>query len=385
MKKRKNATFSLKELMIVSISLSIITGLIVGFFIPHFSESNDVVTTMKKIQKEYYGQIDMNKLSDAAINGMMNYLNEKHSIYLDSEDKEELNSKLDSSYNGIGMVIYKGEKGITVYSVYENSPAAEAGIKPGDIITSINDQKLTSEADALDAKDMIQKAKTVKIKVKRGKKEKTFNVTVKTLEAPVAIKKEFKSGNKRIGYIYLETFAKQSYGQVRDLLKELEKEQLDGLIFDVRSNTGGYLDSCMEILSMFEKKGSILFSIEGKKANTKYYDETDEERTYPMVVLIDGKTASSAEALAISLKENYGAIIVGNKSYGKGTVQKTSSLKDDTMIKYTYAKWYSPLGNSIDGTGITPGVEVNLTLKYANNPIDNNDDQLKKAIDILSK
>lgn len=385
MRRRKNATFSLDELLIVSISLATITGLVVGFFIPRFSETNDVVNTMKKIEKEYYGKIDKNELSDAAINGMMNYLNEKHSTYMDDEDVQELNSKLDSSYEGIGVVIYTSDKGVTIYSVYEDTPAAKAGLKAGDIIVKVDDKKITKESDLYETKALIAAKKNTNITVKRGKKELTFKVDVKTLEAPVAIKKEFKSGNKRIGYIYLQSFAVQSYSQVKKLLEALEKEKLDGLIFDVRSNTGGYLDSCKDILALFEHKGSVLFSIEGKKEVVKYYDENDEERTYPMVVLIDSRTASSAEALAISLKENYGAILVGNTSYGKGTVQKTSSLSDDTMIKYTYAKWYSPLGNSIDGKGITPGVEVNLTMKYALNPTDNNDDQLKKAIDILSK
>lgn len=381
---RKKATFTLLELLIVSVSLATITGLIVGFFIPRFSDTNEVDDTMNKIIKDYYGTIDKQELSDAAIKGMMDYLNEKHSKYLSEDETIELNKKLDSSYEGVGITIYKTEEGILVNSVYDDTPAKEAGIKPGDIITNINDVEVTKEMSLDDAKNLIKDKKEVTFKIKRNNKIKEIKVKVKTLEAPVAIKKIFESNNKKIGYIYLETFAKQSYNQVKELINSLDKENIDGLIFDVRSNTGGYLDSAKDILSIFERQDSVLFKIQDKNDSTDLIDTTSESKDYPIVVLIDGATASAAEVLALSLKENNGAIIVGTKSYGKGTIQKTSSLKDDSMIKYTYAKWLSPEGNSIDGIGITPGIEVKLTIEYAMNPIDNNDTQLKKAIEILS-
>ena len=140
-----------------------------------------------------------------------------------------------------------------------------------------------------------------------------------------------------------------------------------------------------ETLELFIKKGKVLYSLEEKSNKTIIYDESNEKRTYPIVVLIDNASASASEILASSLKESYGAVLVGVNTYGKGKVQQTSTLNDDSMVKYTTAKWYTPNGNSIDEIGIKPGVYVELTEKYANNPSDETDDQLQKAIDVVSK
>ena len=157
------------------------------------------------------------------------------------------------------------------------------------------------------------------------------------------------------------------------------------MIFDVRSNTGGYLTSVTEILNLFLKKGHLMYSLEEKDKKKMYYDTTKEEYDKDVVVLIDRKTASASEILASSLKESYGATIVGTTSYGKGKVQNTYKLSKDTMLKYTTAKWYTPSGNSIDEVGITPGIYVTLGKEYVLNPSDETDTQLQKAVDLLTQ
>ena len=227
--------------------------------------------------------------------------------------------------------------------------------------------------------------KEINISVKRDDEEKNFKVAIKTIEKPVVTRKVFTKNGKKVGYIYLSSFTENSANQVKTALKELDNEKIDSLIFDVRSNTGGYLTSVTDILNMFLKKGHVLYSLEEKDKKQTYYDTTKEEYDKDVVVLIDRKTASASEILASSLKESYGAIVVGTTSYGKGKVQNTYRLTKDTMLKYTTAKWYTPLGNSIDEVGITPGVYVTLDKKYAKNPCDDTDNQLQKAIEILTQ
>ena len=192
-----------------------------------------------------------------------------------------------------------------------------------------------------------------------------------------------KNHNDNYGYIYLESFTGASSIQFKNALDELEKNDLKGLIIDLRTNKGGYLEQSHAIASMFVRKGKILYSIKDRNTDDIKYDDTDEHREYPVVVLVNSMTASASELLAISLKESYGAILVGTTTYGKGKIQQTSNIGDSSMIKYTTATWYSPNHNNIDGQGIRPSYTVKLSRAYIKNPIDKNDDQLKKGLSVL--
>lgn len=136
---------------------------------------------------------------------------------------------------------------------------------------------------------------------------------------------------------------------------------------------------------MFMKKGNVLYSVEAKDGNKQIYDTTNSSRIYDIVVLVDRASASASEILATSLKESYGAILIGTTTFGKGLVQQTNFLSDKSMIKYTTAKWFTPKGNYVNEIGYKPDIEVKLTKEYALNPNDANDTQLQKAIDVLSK
>ena len=190
---------------------------------------------------------------------------------------------------------------------------------------------------------------------------------------------------KKIGYIYLETFSSTLDTQVESTLLSMEKEGIDSLIIDVRNNTGGYLSSCTNIIELFLEKNKLMYTIKSKKASTDYKDETDVKRDYPIVVLINGNSASASEILAGALKYSYGAKLVGTKSFGKGKVQTTGTLDDGTMIKYTSAKWYMPNGECIDGVGIEPDINIELGDEYKENQVEENDTQLNEAIKILSE
>ena len=164
----------------------------------------------------------------------------------------------------------------------------------------------------------------------------------------------------------------------------MESEGIDSLIIDVRYNTGGYLTSCTNIIELFLEKGKLMYTIKSKKDSIDYKDTTDTKREYPIVVLINGSSASASEILASSLKYSYGATIVGTKSYGKGKVQTTGTLEDGTMIKYTSARWFMPNGECLDEKGLEPDIKVELSEEYKNNPIEENDNQLNEALKILS-
>ena len=348
---------------------------------------NQFINVYNELLDEYYEDLDENELVDAAINGMLSYAGDDYTIYMNEDATESLNSQLNGTYEGIGIKITLDENfNMVIVEVFNDSPASISGLKVNDIIKAVNDISVENKSTT-EASDIIKNSKepNVKIKVLRDNKELDFTVERKTLIVP-AITSSIKEVNgKKIGYIYLSTFNSTVDTQISTTLSSMEKDGIDSLILDVRSNTGGYLTNCTKIIEMFLKKGTLMYSIKSKDNENHYYDETEEERNYPIVILINGGSASASEILATALRDSYGATIIGTKSYGKGKVQTTGTLSDGTMIKYTSALWYTPKGECIDEVGILPNIEINLSDKYIDNPIDENDDQLNEAIKILTK
>lgn len=348
---------------------------------------NEFISTYNKLLDEYYEDLDENKLVDAAINGMMQYTGDDYTIYLNEDATDSLNEKLEGTYEGIGIRIGLNDNNdIYVYDVFDDSPAKIAGIQVGDILISINGEDLYGKSTE-SASKIIQDSTQTKFTIiaKRNEENLTFVVERKTLIVP-AISSSIKEVNgKKIGYIYLETFSNTIDTQVESTLLSMESEGIDSLIIDVRYNTGGYLTSCTNIIELFLEKDKLMYTIKSKKDSVDYKDTTDTKRKYPIVVLINGSSASASEILASSLKYSYGATVVGTKSYGKGKVQTTGTLEDGTMIKYTTARWFMPNGECIDEIGLEPDIKVELSETYTNNPVEENDNQLNEAIKILSE
>ena len=347
---------------------------------------NEFISTYNKLLDEYYEDLDENKLVDAAINGMLSYTGDDYTIYMNEDATESLNERLDGTYDGIGIRIGLNDNNqIYVYEVFDESPAQKAGIQVGDILLSINGEDVTNKSTE-QASLIIKNSKETKfvIGVNRNGQSLNFELERKTLIVP-AISSSIKEVNgKKIGYIYLETFSSTIDTQVETTLLSMEEAGIDSLIVDVRYNTGGYLSSCTNIIELFLAKDKLMYTIKSKKDSTDYKDTTDTKREYPIVVLINGSSASASEILASSLKYSYGATIVGTKSYGKGKVQTTGTLDDGTMIKYTSARWFMPNGECIDEKGLEPDVKIELSEDYKNNPIEENDNQLNEALKILS-
>ncbi len=347
---------------------------------------NEFISTYNKLLDEYYEELDENKLVDAAINGMLSYTGDDYTIYMNEDATESLNERLDGTYDGIGIRISLNDNNqIYVYEVFDDSPAKTSGIQVGDILISINGEDVTNKSTD-QASLIIKNSKETKfvIVVNRNGENLSFEVERKTLIVP-AINSSIKEVNsKKIGYIYLETFSSTIDTQVEKTLLSMEESGIDSLIIDVRYNTGGYLSSCTNIIELFLAKDKLMYTIKSKKDSIDYKDTTDTKREYPIVVLINGSSASASEILASSLKFSYGATVVGTKSYGKGKVQTTGTLDDGTMIKYTSARWFMPNGECIDEKGLDPDVKIELSEDYKNNPLEENDNQLNEALKILS-
>ena len=338
------------------------------------------------INDSYYKKVDKKKLINGAINGMLESLGDPHTSYFNESQTENFNEIMNGSYEGIGAeVSVDGNGNVIIVSVFKNSPASEVGLKFGDIIKEVNGKNVkgmnTTEVVTL-IKD--PSSKTATLKIQRDGKELELKLTKREIVIESVESKIYESANKKIGYVVINTFANNTYEQFKENIEELESKNIDGLIIDVRGNSGGYLHSVTSMLDMFLPKGTISYQIQDKKTVTKYKSNTSESRNYPIAVLVNKSSASASEILAIGLKESYNADVIGTNTYGKGTVQVTKNLKSGGMIKYTIQKWLSPKGNWINEVGVEPTVKEELDKKYEENPSEDNDNQLQRAIDVVS-
>ncbi len=343
---------------------------------------NEFLSVYANILSDYYEDVDTGALLDQAIAGMMDYLGDDYTTYLDDEKSNELFESLSGEYTGIGVSINNADKSIV--KVYKDTPAKRAGIQAGDIIIGFNETDV-SNMTANEVVNLIKES-TDSFTLKLQRNNTTINVTLKneTLIAPNI--DYYMVDNTKIGYLSLQTFSNTLATQVKSALEELESKGMTSLIIDLRDNTGGYLTATTDVASIFLEKGEKIFSLNVQDEVKDYIDETKEHKDYEIIVLINENTASASEILASTLKESYGATIVGETSFGKGKVQQTMKLDDGSTVKYTSAYWLTPNGTCIDQIGIKPDYSIandqqidesgNVTI------IDN---QLNCAIDILQK
>lgn len=342
-------------------------------------ELTDFIKAYSNIVNNYYEDVDKEKMLDSALNAMLNYLGDNYTTYLTDEQRKALEESLQGTYQGIGVEINKDR---VITKVTKNGPAEAAGLQAGDKFMSIDGTKLNdTDGNAVGLLIRGTDKKAVDIVVDRNGEELTFNVKIGTIEEP-AISYEMKENN--IGYIQISKFSRPLTSQMENALKELEANGMEKLIIDLRNNTGGYLDSAETTASLFLKKGKLIYSLEDKNSKEDYYDQTETSRDYQIVVLINNNSASSAEILAAALKDSYGAVLVGQTSYGKGKVQQTYDMEDGSMAKFTSARWLRPTGDCIDKKGIKPDFEVAQTTQTNENGEEIIiDTQLVKALEVI--
>lgn len=347
-----------------------------------------VVDTYYAIVDNYYKDLDKEKLIDGAVEGMISQVGDTFTSYSAATDAETFSETIKGSYEGIGCTIAKYNTGeIKVIEVFPSSPAEKAGLLVGDKIIKVDNEDYTDK-ESTDISNYIKNSGKDKIilTVERENKEIDITINLSKVEIPYVSSKILEQNDKKIGYIAISLFSGNSYKQFKNNLEKLEKEKIDGLIIDVRDNSGGYLSSVTDISNMFLEKGKTIYQLEDPKGTIKKKDTTKEKRTYKVAVLINSSSASASEILASAIKESYkDGLVVGTKSYGKGTVQETKKLLDGSMIKYTTQKWLTPNGNYINEKGVEPTNEVELSEEYYQNPTEENDNQLNEALNLLTK
>ena len=314
---------------------------------------------LDKINKEYVEEVNQSDAMDAAINGILQSL-DPYSTYMAPETFKEMETETSGKFGGLGIEVSMEFGVVKIITPMDNSPAEREGVKAGDYIVKINGTqvqgKTLSEAVEL-MRGPVGSKLEITIRRKGVKKALVFEITREIIEVK-SVKSKIISDN--VGYIRLTAFNENSSGQIRDKIKKFKKNKINKYVLDLRNNPGGLLSQAIKISDFFLDNGEIVSTKSRKSSeNRKYFAKKgDLINGETLIVLINYGSASASEIVAGALKDHKRAIIIGENSYGKGSVQSIIPLKNKGAIRLTISKYYLPSGKSISGTGITPDIEV---------------------------
>ena len=340
-----------------------------SFFLANFSISaeTDIYKkidlfgeVLEKINEEYVDEINQSKSMDSAINGLLQSL-DPYSAYMSPEIFKEMQTETSGEFGGLGIEVSMESGVVKVISPIDDTPASKAGIKAGDFIVKIEDTQVQGKSLS-EAVDLMRGpiGSSIELTVRRRGKKKalTFNIIREIIEIQ-SVKSDLLENN--IGYIRLTSFNENSGQQIKDKIKDLETNQnVNAYILDLRNNPGGLLSQAIIISDFFLDNGEIV-STKSRKAseNRKWFAKKgDLTKGKTLVVLINYGSASASEIVAGALKDHKRAIILGENSYGKGSVQSIIPLKNKGAIRLTVAKYYLPSGKSISEVGVSPDIEI---------------------------
>ena len=349
-----------KEILIIIFCISVFTSFKV--------ESEDTVydkidlfgEVLEKINDDYFEEINQSDAMDAAINGVLQSL-DPYSSYMSPESFKEMQTETSGEFGGLGIEVGMESGVVKVISPIDDSPAYNIGVKAGDYIVKINDTQVQGKS-LTEAVELMRGpvGSSIEISIRRRgvKKALIFNITREIIEIK-SVKSKILNDN--IGYLKLTSFNENSSNQIKNKLNDFKKKDgLKGYVLDLRNNPGGLLSQAIKITDFFLENGEIVSTKGRKKSeNRKWFAKKgDVINGKTLVVLINYGSASASEILAGALKDHKRAILIGESSYGKGSVQSIIPLKNKGAIRLTISKYYLPSGKSISEVGVTPDIEV---------------------------
>lgn len=358
-------------------------------------EANALVAKVDKlaryIQNYYVEEVDVDTLLDGAYHGVVNAIEDKYAAYYNEEELADFQDSSYGEYVGIGVTVMLDDTGIggaLVMAVNQNGCAYEMGIEPGDVLIEADGVSLAGKTLNEMVSYIRGEAGTyVSITYMRNGVQNTVSIERRALKETAVY---YTMMENKIGYIALADFTVVAVDQFDYALKDLQSQGMQGLILDIRDNGGGLVDVCVDIADEMIDTGLVTYMEDKYGDREEYKARNAGELDMPIVILINGNTASASELLTTCLIDYGKAVTVGTLSYGKGIVQTTYNLMDGTAVKMTTAKYYSPLGTNVQGIGITPDYEVEMAEDVVLSKIKTNgipdltqDLQLQKAIEVM--
>ncbi len=341
----------------------------------NFKQLGNLVQVVRLVHAEYLEAMDSERMIEGAIRGVVEALDDPYSVYLEPETYARFMEQVKGSFGGIGILVGYRDEGLTVVRPYEGTPAAEAGLRAGDVILAV-DGKDTRDMD-LETAVMLMRGEVgtqVRLTIRRDSSGEPleFMVVRRQIQVPT-VEGELKDGG--IGYVVISQFTEKTGGELAYLLNSFESG-LRGLILDLRDNPGGDLMAAVEVADLFLGTGPIVH-IDYRTGEDETHYAEKHRLEVPLVVLINRTTASAAEIVAGAVKDTKSGILIGTQTYGKGVVQNVFPLRNGAGLKLTTARYLTPLGYDLNRKGIKPHIEVEDSADFESDP------QLEKALEIL--
>lgn len=370
----------LSHALVALISVVLTVAVLLGIYVHHQKGSNKLVLLEQLIQECFIGEVDQTAIEDAAASAMIAALGDRWSYYIPAKDYAAYMEQMRNSYVGIGVTIRQEESGcLCITEVTEGGPAQEAGLLPGDVIIKVSGQSIL-DMTLTDSKQLIQGEENteVGITVLRGEEEKTVMVMRRAIRTPVV---ESEMLEENIGYIAIANFNSNCASETIAAIEKLVSDGAQKLIFDVRDNPGGYANELVKVLDYLLPEGKLFTTVDYTGA--EHTDMSDANcLEMPMAVLVNGNSYSAAEFFAAAMAEYEAAVVVGEKTSGKGYFQSTFQLPDGSAVGLSIGKYFTPKGQNLAGIGITPDVIVAPDSEQPD-PVPTEDPQVQAAIDAL--
>lgn len=341
------------------------------------------------VKDNYTGEIDDQDMEEYMYKGLMASLGDPYSAYYTSEEYEELNAETTGSYQGIGVVMQQdadtGE--VKVLRCYEGGPGAEAGLLPEDVLIQVNGENVAG-MELSEVVDLVKSSEggTASLIISREGESDYLEINVPLEEVNIPVV-EYEMLEDNIGYISIYEFTGQAVSQYEEAFEELQSQGMKRMIIDVRNNPGGLLTSVCDLLEDMLPEGLMVYTEDKDGKRQEYTCDGENELEMPLVVLVNGNSASASEIFAGAIQDYGTGTIVGTTTFGKGVVQSLIPFTDGSAIKTTTAKYYTPSGRCIHGTGIEPDMEVELTegLEQKSELTYEEDNQLQTAVETVKE
>ena len=341
------------------------------------------------VKDNYTGEIDDQDMEEYMYKGLMASLGDPYSAYYTSEEYEELNAETTGSYQGIGVVMQQdadtGE--VKVLRCYEGGPGAEAGLLPEDVLIQVNGENVAG-MELSEVVDLVKSSEggTASLIISREGESDYLEINVPLEEVNIPVV-EYEMLEDNIGYTSIYEFTGQAVSQYEEAFEELQSQGMKRMIIDVRNNPGGLLTSVCDLLEDMLPEGLMVYTEDKDGKRQEYTCDGENELEMPLVVLVNGNSASASEIFAGAIQDYGTGTIVGTTTFGKGVVQSLIPFTDGSAIKTTTAKYYTPSGRCIHGTGIEPDVEVELTegLEQKSELTYEEDNQLQTAVETVKE
>ena len=312
------------------------------------------------IQERFYRDVSKRSLEEASLRGIVNSLEDPYSRYFSPREAEEFSENISGRFEGVGMSVHPNRRGLEITTTFPGSPAREAGMRQGDIITHVNGSSIAGES-INDATDKIKgpPGTFVTLRVLRGKKSREFRVKRARIEVPEVEGRVEKRGGRRLAIVSLASFSSGSHGKLRKEIDSQLSAGADGIVLDLRGNPGGLLREGVLVSSIFLENG-VVVSTDGRAEPKRVYEAEGKaiDPDVPVVVLVDRGSASASEIVTGALRDRERARVVGTRTYGKGVFQEIESLKNGGAIDLTVGRYYLPSGKPLPRNGIRAQVRA---------------------------